>query len=258
MVQASHDIDALYTAWADAFRRKDVDAIMRLVTPDYVLLRPGAAPMTADAIRPALVAVFASFDMSWPSSVKNGSCPASWRSSRDGMYRRFGLAAAAMSGRSASTSRCSCDAAPTASGDSHAAWWCTGVMLRPGAVDEFETERLRAERLQPHHLDELRRMHCDATVMTHLGGVRSAEQTASYLEKNLKHWADYGFGLWILRERGGVEWIGRGLLRTLPLDGVNEVETGYAFYEPFWNRGLATEIPAACLKSRASGSASTR
>jgi uncharacterized protein (TIGR02246 family) len=63
MVQASHDIDALYTAWADAFRRKDVDAIMRLVTPDYVLLRPGAAPMTADAIRPALVAVFASFDI---------------------------------------------------------------------------------------------------------------------------------------------------------------------------------------------------
>ena len=34
----------------------------------------------------------------------------------------------------------------------------------------------------------------------------------------------------------------------MPLDGVNEVETGYAFYEPFWGRGLATEITAACLK----------
>lgn len=118
---------------------------------------------------------------------------------------------------------------------------------RLGALDEFETDRLRAERLQPHHFDELRRMHGDAAVMTHLGGVRSEEQTASYLEKNLKHWADNGFGLWILRERGGVEWIGRGLLRTLPLDGVTEVETGYAFYEPFWGRGLATEITAACL-----------
>ena len=122
------------------------------------------------------------------------------------------------------------------------------VTLRAGELDEFETERLRAERLQLHHFDELRRMHCDAAVMTHLGGVRSEEQTASYLEKNLKHWADYGFGLWILRERGGVEFIGRGLLRHLKVGGVNdEVETGYAFYEPFWGRGLATEITAGCL-----------
>jgi RimJ/RimL family protein N-acetyltransferase len=121
------------------------------------------------------------------------------------------------------------------------------VTFLAGELDEFETARLRAERLRPHHLDELRRMHCDAEVMTHLGGVRTAEQTASYLEKNLKHWADYGFGLWILRERDGVEFIGRGLLRHLTVDGVDEVETGYAFYEPFWGRGLATEITAGCL-----------
>lgn len=119
--------------------------------------------------------------------------------------------------------------------------------LRPGELDEFDTARLRAERLQPHHFDELRRMHCDETVMTHLGGVRTQDQTASYLEKNLKHWAEHGFGLWILRERGGVELIGRGLLRHLIVDGVDEVETGYAFYEPLWGRGLATEITAACL-----------
>jgi uncharacterized protein (TIGR02246 family) len=56
-------IDVLYAAWADAFRRKDVDAIMRLLTPDYVLLRPGAPGMTADGIRPALVAAFASVDI---------------------------------------------------------------------------------------------------------------------------------------------------------------------------------------------------
>jgi RimJ/RimL family protein N-acetyltransferase len=121
------------------------------------------------------------------------------------------------------------------------------VTLRPGELDTFETERLRAERLQAHHFDELRRMHTDAAVMTHLGGVRSEEQTASYLQKNLKHWTDHGFGLWILRERGGVDWIGRGLLRFLPLDGVNEVEVGYALYEPYWGRGLASEITAACL-----------
>jgi len=56
-------IDALYAAWADAFRRKDVGAILRLLTPDYILLRPGAPGMTAEAIRPALEAAFASVDI---------------------------------------------------------------------------------------------------------------------------------------------------------------------------------------------------
>lgn len=59
----AESIDALYAAWADAFRRRDVDAVLRLLTDDYVLLRPGAARLTADAIGPALVAAFASFDI---------------------------------------------------------------------------------------------------------------------------------------------------------------------------------------------------
>ncbi len=63
MSEIHADIDALYAAWADAFRRKDVDAVIGLLTPDYVLVRSGAPPMTADAIRPALVAAFASVDI---------------------------------------------------------------------------------------------------------------------------------------------------------------------------------------------------
>ena len=46
-------------------------------------------------------------------------------------------------------------------------------------------------------------MHRDPAVMAQLGGVRDEAQTAAYLARNLQHWADYGFGLWILRERGG-------------------------------------------------------
>jgi len=113
--------------------------------------------------------------------------------------------------------------------------------------DSFSTARLSAERLTSDHLPELLRMHRDADVMAHLGGVRDAEQTASYLERNLRHWADYGFGLWIVRELGGEEAIGRAALRHLLVEGVDEVEVGYAFYPPFWGRGLATEVATACL-----------
>ena len=90
-------------------------------------------------------------------------------------------------------------------------------------------------------------MHTDAVVMHHLGGVRSDQQTREYHDINLQHWITHGFGLWIIYERDGDEPIGRGLLRYLRVDGADELEIGYALYEPFWGRGLATEIAAACM-----------
>ena len=90
-------------------------------------------------------------------------------------------------------------------------------------------------------------MHSDSAVMAHLGGVRNAEQTAAYLARNLRHWADYGFGLWILREAGGGDLIGRAVLRHIQVEGIDEVEVGYGFYPAYWGRGLATEVTTTCL-----------
>lgn len=83
--------------------------------------------------------------------------------------------------------------------------------------------------------------------MRHIGGVRDEAATLEYLVRNLLHWDTFGFGLWILRERGGGAQIGTALLRHLVVDDVDEVEVGYAFYQPYWGRGLATEITNACL-----------
>jgi len=115
-------------------------------------------------------------------------------------------------------------------------------------LSSFSTAKLAAERLTPDHLAEVQRMHRDAVVMTHLGGVRDDAETAAYLARNLQHWTDYGFGLWILRERGGGEPVGRAVLRHLLVEGVDEVEVGYAFYPAFWGQGLATEVATACLE----------
>ncbi|HEY6223250.1 MAG TPA: GNAT family N-acetyltransferase [Gemmatimonadales bacterium] len=113
--------------------------------------------------------------------------------------------------------------------------------------DRFTTARLQAERLTSDHLAEVRRMNSDPAVMEHIWGVRTEEQTAAYLTRNLRHWTDYGFGLWILRERGGGEPVGRAVLRHLVIDDVDDVEVGYAFYRPYWGRGLATEIAGRCV-----------
>jgi RimJ/RimL family protein N-acetyltransferase len=114
-------------------------------------------------------------------------------------------------------------------------------------LDTFTTARLQAERLTAEHLPEIDRMHRDPAVMEHLRGVRDDDQTAAYLVRNLQHWKDHGFGLWILRERGGGPPVGRAVLRHLLVEDVDEVEVGYAFYPAFWGKGLATEIATACL-----------
>lgn len=113
--------------------------------------------------------------------------------------------------------------------------------------ESFSTARLQAERLRPDHLAEVQRMHRDPAVMVHLGGLRDDEQTAVYFSRNLQHWTDHGFGLWILRELGGGDPIGRAVLRHLVVEGVDEVEVGYGFYPAFWGQGLATEVTTACL-----------
>jgi RimJ/RimL family protein N-acetyltransferase len=119
---------------------------------------------------------------------------------------------------------------------------------RPTGLETFTTTRLRAERLVEAHWPEVRRMHEDAAVMAHLGGVQSEARSLAYLERNLARWAEDGFGLWILYESGGTTPIGRGVLRRLRTGEVDEVEVGYAFYQEYWGRGLATEITAACLR----------
>ena len=75
-----------------------------------------------------------------------------------------------------------------------------GFVDRPMNLERFSTTRLRAERLLRDHWPDLRLMDQDPVMMGHLGGPRDEAGTQAYLERNLAHWASYGFGLWILRD----------------------------------------------------------
>jgi RimJ/RimL family protein N-acetyltransferase len=117
----------------------------------------------------------------------------------------------------------------------------------PLKLESFATARLRAERLTEAHLPDLQSMDRDPRVMALVGGVRETARTRDYLERNLAHWARYGFGVWILREAASGTVAGRALLRHLSLAEADEIEVGYALYPAFWGRGLATEIARACV-----------
>jgi len=67
------------------------------------------------------------------------------------------------------------------------------------------------------------------------------------MARNLQHWDDHGFGLWILRDPAG-DVAGRCVIRHLDVDGTDEVELGYGFHKKYWGQGLATEIAKELLR----------
>ena len=112
----------------------------------------------------------------------------------------------------------------------------------------LRTPRLTAERLTAEHWLDLRCMDEDDGFMALLGGVRDEAGTRVYLDQNLKHWADHGFGMYILRDAATQAVIGRAILRHLDVEGVDEVEVGYGFMPEYWGQGLATEIARALVR----------
>jgi RimJ/RimL family protein N-acetyltransferase len=121
------------------------------------------------------------------------------------------------------------------------------VEPRELAPTAFMLRRLFAERLTDAHLSMLRRMDNNAQMMASLGGVRSDAETKAYLERNLAHWAEHGFGIWILRDPTTGRVVGRAGLRHLLVEGTPEVELAYALLPEFWGRGLATDAARACV-----------
>jgi RimJ/RimL family protein N-acetyltransferase len=118
---------------------------------------------------------------------------------------------------------------------------------RESAPPTFSLRRLFAERLTDAHLPLLRRMDNNTEMMARLGGIRSDAETKAYLERNLAHWAQHGFGIWILRDPTTGRVMGRAGLRHLTVEAAEEVELVYALLPEFWGRGLATDAARACV-----------
>lgn len=122
------------------------------------------------------------------------------------------------------------------------------TLIQINSTASFSTPRLVARKIQEDDLEKLHTMHSDSQVMATLGGLCSIEKTRENLAWNLKQWEENDFGLWMfyLKETG--EWVGRGGLRQVDIDGKHEIEVGYALMPSFWNQGLATEIAMACVE----------
>ncbi len=72
------------------------------------------------------------------------------------------------------------------------------------------------------------------------------ERVERFIQRQLAHWEQYGYGWWAVVPHGQDEMIGWNGLQFLPETG--ETEVGYLLSTAFWGRGLATDGARAALE----------
>ncbi len=118
-------------------------------------------------------------------------------------------------------------------------------------LDRIETERLVCERMRREHADELSVLLLDSRVAHTLfpATTRLTESMLlASLDEKLEHWARYGFGLWLLRDRATGKMVGRGGLQHATVAGEEAVEVAWAIVPERWRQGLATELANAAAR----------
>ncbi len=113
--------------------------------------------------------------------------------------------------------------------------------------EQIETDRLLLRRWREDDAAAYAAIWRDPDVWSALGGGSGAdpsELAPQALAKQLRHWAEYRFGLWAAipddAEGEPVGWIGAWRQDVAPaLAG--EIEIGWTLRRPWWGRGLATE-----------------
>jgi len=95
-------------------------------------------------------------------------------------------------------------------------------------------------------VDALLVIFSDPQVMVSFDGVLfDRSQMERWVQRNLNHQKQFGYGLFSVMDRTNGWLIGDCGLEHMEIDGTRETELGYDFRSDYWNQGLATEAALA-------------
>ena len=107
---------------------------------------------------------------------------------------------------------------------------------------EVETKRLLLRGIPERESHVFHEIAGDPTVMAHWhpGADPDVAATRARILAIQRHWREHGFGDWGVEEKASGYLIGFSGLHYI--DGMREVNLGYAFRRDAWRRGFGTEV----------------
>lgn len=118
-------------------------------------------------------------------------------------------------------------------------------------LPDVTTERLHLRRFRADDLDALAAVFAKREVWEFPNGRGfTRDETEQFIARQISHWEEYGFGLWIATERATRTIVGyEGLaIPTFLPEVLPAVEVGWRYDPAVWGRGYATEGALAALR----------
>ena len=110
----------------------------------------------------------------------------------------------------------------------------------------IETSRLQLREMSLSDMGALASILQDEKVMYAYNGAFDEEETMAWMQKQLRRYKDFGFGLWGVFLKSTNEMIGQCGITMQDYKAIQVPEIGYLFAYSHWHNGYATEATAAC------------
>jgi RimJ/RimL family protein N-acetyltransferase len=113
----------------------------------------------------------------------------------------------------------------------------------------LETDRLFLRKFSDSDYNDLCEILQDKDVMYAYDHVFSDDEVKNWYNKLIiKHYEQYGFGLWAVIHKNTHEVLGQCGLTIQKLNGKEYLEIGYLFKKKNWHKGYAMEAASGCKK----------
>ncbi|MDR3292676.1 MAG: GNAT family N-acetyltransferase [Clostridiales bacterium] len=112
----------------------------------------------------------------------------------------------------------------------------------------YETDRTYTREMNTNDIKSLSEILQDAEVMAAYEHAFSDEEVREWLDKQMRRYEEYDYGMWavILKKTG--EMIGQCGLSVQEVNGEKVLEIGYMLKRKYWHEGYATEAAAGCKR----------